>query len=203
MAEFDDLTIEELKRKLEELTEIVNEHTKTNKKLEESSTNLKKKGLDPVTDAFIEMTKGGKDLITSFSKGDRGFKVLDSAVDLTAGALKGLLTWLPGAGKGIDAVAGAAKMLNTQMERQVEGFQSLGETGALTEAGLEGFQKSMLDSGLTLDDYTKRIASSSTTLARFQGLTGTGAETFAKITHQLTQTTDVTLRRLGLSAEQM
>ena len=89
------------------------------------------------------------------------------------------------------------------MEKQVDGFQSLGEVGALTEKGVEGFQKSVLKSGLTLDDYTKRIESSSTTLARFQGLTSTGAEKFARITQELTQGTDLGLRRLGLSAEQM
>ena len=174
--------------------------------VEQSNTSfgkLRKEGLKNFSDGLSQVAGGSKALASNLAKGERGFSTLDAAVDLTAGALKGLLGWLPGVSTGIEAVAGASKMLINQMEKQVDGFQTLGETGALTEAGLEGFQESMLASGLTLDNYTKRIASSSRTLARFQGLTGTGAETFAEITRKLTQGTDLGLRRLGLSAEQM
>jgi len=176
------------------------------KEIEQSNTSfakLRREGLKNFSDGLSQFAGSSKALASSLAEGQRGFSVLDTAVDLTAGALKGLLGIIPGVSTGIDAVAGASKLLINQMEKQVAGFQTLGETGALTEEGIEGFQRSMLQSGLTLEDYTKRIASSSRTLARFQGLTGTGAETFAEITRKLTQDTDVSLRRLGLSAEQM
>ena len=176
------------------------------KEIEQSNTSfakLRREGLKNFSDGLSQIAGSSKNLASNLAKGERGFSVLDTAVDLTAGALKGLLGIIPGVSTGIDAVAGASKLLINQMEKQVAGFQTLGETGALTEEGIEGFQRSMLQSGLTLEDYTKRIASSSRTLARFQGLTGTGAETFAEITRKLTQDTDVSLRRLGLSAEQM
>lgn len=176
------------------------------KEIEQSNTSfakLRKEGLKNFSDGLSQVAGSSKDLASSLAKGERGFGTLDAAVDLTAGALKGLLGIIPGVSTGINAVAGASKILIAEMGKQVTGFQTLGETGALTEEGIEGFQKSMLQSGLTLEDYTKRIASSSRTLARFQGLTGTGAETFAEITRKLTQDTDVSLRRLGLSAEQM
>lgn len=176
------------------------------KEIEQSNTSfakLRREGLKNFSDGLRQVAGSSKALASNLAEGQRGFSVLDTAVDLTAGALKGLLGIIPGVSTGIDAVAGASKLLINQMEKQVTGFQTLGETGALTEEGIEGFQRSMLQSGLTLEDYTKRIASSSRTLARFQGLTGTGAETFAEITRKLTQDTDVSLRRLGLSAEQM
>ena len=177
-----------------------------NDEIKQSNTSfakLRREGLKNFSDGLRQVAGSSKALASNLAEGQRGFSVLDTAVDLTAGALKGLLGIIPGVSSGIDAVAGASKLLINQMEKQVAGFQTLGETGALTEEGIEGFQRSMLQSGLTLEDYTKRIASSSRTLARFQGLTGTGAETFAEITRKLTQDTDVSLRRLGLSAEQM
>jgi len=176
------------------------------KEIEQSNTSfakLRREGLKNFSDGLSQVAGSSKDLASSLAKGERGFGTLDAAVDLTAGAFKGLLGFIPGVKGFTNAVAGASKLLINQMEKQVTGFQTLGETGALTEEGIEGFQRSMLQSGLTLEDYTKRIASSSRTLARFQGLTGTGAETFAEITRKLTQDTDVSLRRLGLSAEQM
>ena len=168
-----------------------------------SFAKFRTKALNQASEGLKQVGGASKDLATSLASGDRSFKVLDSAVDLTAGAFKGLLGFIPGVKGFTNAIAGASKILIGEMEKQVNGFQSLGEVGALTERGVEGFQESVLASGLTLDDYTKRIASSSKTLARFQGLTATGAETFAEITRQLTQDTDVSLRRLGLSAEQM
>ena len=203
MAIDDERSAEELRQQVDQLTKELEQLKKSLKKSGLSVDEFVKDGLKPATDSLQELTKGGKGLATSLAQGDRGFRVLDSAVDLTAGAFKGLLGFIPGVKGFTNAVAGASKVLIGEMEKQVKGFQTLGEVGALTEEGVEGFQKSVLKSGLTLDDYTQRIASSSKTLARFQGLTGTGAETFAKITHQLTQTTDVSLRRLGLSAEQM
>lgn len=176
------------------------------KEIEQSNTSfakLRKEGLKNFSDGLSQVAGGSKDLASSLAKGERGFGTLDAAVDLTAGAFKGLLGFIPGVKGFTDVLAGASKILIAEMGKQVTGFQTLGETGALTEEGIEGFQESMLRSGLTLEDYTKRIASSSRTLARFQGLTGTGAETFAEITRKLTQGTDMSLRRLGLSAEQM
>lgn len=201
--DYDPRLMREFMSQMQESGKVTDELAKEIEKSNTSFAKLRKEGLKNFSDGLSQVAGSSKDLASSLAKGERGFGTLDAAVDLTAGALKGLLGIIPGVSTGINAVAGASKILIAEMGKQVTGFQTLGETGALTEEGIEGFQKSMLQSGLTLEDYTKRIASSSRTLARFQGLTGTGAETFAEITRKLTQDTDVSLRRLGLSAEQM
>jgi len=175
-----------------------------------SFAKLRKGALDVAAKTFKEVAGNSKDLATGLIGGKRGFDALNPAIDLAAGALTAMTSWIPYLGKAVETtaalVAEGSKLMLSQIQNQVDAFQQVGEVGALGADGLLGLQEQFLASGLTLQSYTKAIQNSSQSLARFRGLTGTGAEDFSKIVGTLTQVTkggDLSLRRMGLSADQM
>jgi len=154
-----------------------------------------------------QVAKGMGSLAKSVGQGDTSFKALNTVVDMAANAMAGLAKSIPFAGEGlaagIKATAEASKFMLEQMDQTTKAFNDLGKVGALTATGMSGLQKQFLASGLQLNVFTKQVAENSIALARFRGLTGDGAEDFAKITGELTRGTDDSLRRLGMNAEQI
>lgn len=179
-------------------------------------------GLDEATKkASVGLDAFGKELKTvpgqvarglgSFAKtvgqGDTSFKALNTVVDMAANAMAGLAKTIPLAGEGlaagIKATAEASKFMLEQMDQTTKAFNDLSKVGALTATGMSGLQKQFIASGLQLNTFVKQISENSVALARFRGLTGQGAEDFAKITGDLTRGTDDSLRQLGFSAEEI
>ena len=154
-----------------------------------------------------QVAKGMGNFAKTVGQGDTSFKALNTVVDMAANAMAGLAKSIPFAGEGlaagIKATAEASKFMLEQMDQSTKAFNDLGKVGALTATGMSGLQKQFLASGLQLNTFTKQVAENSVALARFRGLTGDGAEDFAKITGELTRGTDDSLRRLGLNAEQI
>jgi hypothetical protein len=186
------------------LTEELNDEIKRSNT---SFAKLRKGALDVAANTFKEVAGNSKDLATGLIGGKRGFDALNPAIDLAAGALTAMTSWIPYLGKAVEStaslVAEGSKLMLSQIQMQVDAFQQVGEVGALGADGLKGLQKQFLASGLTLESYTRAIQNSSQSLARFRGLTGQGAEDFSIIVGSLTQSTDLGLRRIGLSADQM
>jgi hypothetical protein len=172
------------------------------------------RGSEKGLDAFAAATaKGAKQVaqgLGSFAlqvgQGDTNFKALNKVVDVASDALAGMAKAIPYAGEavaaGLKAAAEGAKFMLDQMDQTTKAFNDLGRVGALTASGMSGLQKQFVQSGLTLNSFTKIVGENSVAMARFRGMTGDGAEEFTKITGALTQG-DMSLRRIGMSADQI
>ena len=154
-----------------------------------------------------QLVQGLGSFAKSVGQGDTSFKSLNTVVDMAANAMAGLAKTIPYAGEGlaagIKATAEASKFMLEQMDQTTKAFNDLSKVGALTATGMSGLQKQFITSGLQLNTFVKQISENSVALARFRGLTGEGAEDFAKITGDLTRGTDDSLRQLGFSAEEI
>jgi len=180
--------------------------------LEEAKTGLRAFGKATATGAY-DLTKGMGSLALNVGRGDTSFKSLNSVVDIASNALSGMAKAIPFAGEalaaGIQATAAASKFMLEQMDNTAKAFNDLGRVGALTEAGMSGLQQQFITSGLSLDVFKKQVGDNAQALARFKGMTGDGADAFSEITGSLTQLdetgqlVDNSLRRLGLSSEDM
>jgi hypothetical protein len=168
-------------------------------------------GLDEATTKTSSGLSTAAKTMGGFAKqvgqGDTSFKSLNSIVDIAANAMAGLAKSIPFAGDalsaGIKATAEASKFMLDQMDQTTKAFNDLGKTGALAADGMTGLQRQFTTSGLSLQVFTKQIGENSIALARFRGMTADGAEEFSKVTGALTQGTDDSLRKLGMSSEQI
>jgi LAS superfamily LD-carboxypeptidase LdcB len=169
------------------------------------------KGLDAFKKALgdgakkIPGTLGG--LALDIGKGDTSFKSLNKVIDVASDAMGGMAKTIPYAGEainaGIKATAEAAKFMLGQMDASAKAFNDLGKVGGLTASGMTGLQKQFTQSGLQLGIFTKLVGDNAMALARFKGTTGEGAETFSAAVGQLTIGSDDSLRRLGMSGDQI
>ena len=210
MALEDDLDprlLEDFVKQMQSTGTITKELQKEIDKTNSSFTKLRSEGIKKTWEGFKAVSGASKDLATNLIDGNRGFTALNPAIDLTANALTSMTSFIPFLGKavagGAKLVAEGSKLLLKNLESQVGAFQEVGTVGGLAADGLTGLQEQFIASGLTLEDYTKAVADSSKTLARFSGDTATGAQQFSEIVGNLTKGTDDGLRRLGLSTEQL
>lgn len=154
-----------------------------------------------------QLARGLGDFAKNVGKGDTSFKSLNSVVDIAANAMAGLARSIPFAGEGlaagIKATAEASKFMLEQMDTTTKAFNDLGKVGALTSDGMKGLQRQFINSGLGLQTFQKQVGDNAIALARFRGMTGDGAEAFAEIAGKLTRGGDDSLRKLGMSAEQI
>ncbi len=205
--DYDPRLMREFMSQMQNSGKITNELNDEIEKTGMSVERFRKQGLDLALKSFKAVGGASKDLATGLIGGKRGFDALNPAIDLAAGALTAMTSFIPIIGKAVEGgaklVAEGSKLMLSQLQGQVDAFQTIGEVGGLTADGLTGLQRQFLASGLTLESYTKAVQNSARSLARFRGLTGAGAEDFSKIVGSLTQSTDLGLRRMGLSADQM
>ena len=154
-----------------------------------------------------DLAKGLGGFALQVGRGDTSFKSLNSVVDIASNALAGMAKAIPYAGEalaaGIKATAEASKFMLEQLDQTTKAFNDLSRVGALTEAGMSGLQKQFVQSGLTLSTFQKQITDNAQALARFRGMAGDGADAFSEIAGKLTQGGDDSLRRLGMSADQI
>ena len=171
---------------------------------EKSRTGLKAFG-NATNEAAKNITKGLGSFALNVGKGDTSFKSLNTVIDITSNALAGMAKAIPFAGEAaaaaLKATAEAAKFMMDQMDQTTQAFNDLGKVGALTASGMSGLQQQFLTSGLSLKTFTKQVADNSVALARFRGMTGDGAEEFARVAQEFTQGNDDSLRRLGMSSD--
>lgn len=140
----------------------------------------------------------------SVGKGETAFSSLNPVIDSLAKALGGMVSSIPFAQGAVEATAEASKFVIDQLDKTAGAFKQLSEVGALTERGMSGVQQQFLSSGLTLDTFKKIVTENATTLARFGGIVGTGADKFAaSVGTLLDQNSEagMALRNLGFDAE--
>ena len=144
------------------------------------------------------------------AKGDSSLTTMNKVVDVAADAMGAVAKAIPVFG---DAVAGAlkaaaegAKVLVGQLDATQKSFNALSSVGATTARGMSDLKDQQIRSGLSLQQFQKVVMDNSQTLARWNGITGEGAESFSKVLEQVTglgEGSDQTLRKLGLSADQI
>jgi hypothetical protein len=199
---------------------MANENQELQQQMEELRRSMQ--GLDASTkDSTKGLNAFGKELKTlpeqlakglgSFGKqlttGDAGLKTFNTVIDTAANAAAGLAKTIPFAGEAISAAfkatADASKFLVDQLDQTAKSFNAMGSAGALTAKGMTGIREQFTRAGLSMQSFQKQVEANSETLAAFRGLTGEGADDFSKIVGDLTQGTDMSLRRLGMNAEQI
>lgn len=193
----------ELIREMQELTKLMQGLNTSTKDAEKGWDAFKKATVDGAK--MIPGAMGG--LALDIGKGDTSFKSLNKIVDVASDAMGGMAKTIPYAGEainaGIKATAEAAKFMLGQMDASAKAFNELGKVGGLTADGISGLQRQFTASGLQLNTFTKLVGDNAMALARFKGTTGEGAETFSKAVGQLTIGSDDSLRRLGMSGDQI
>ena len=155
----------------------------------------------------LELAKGLGSWAKTVGEGDTSFASLTGVVDIATNAIAGMAKAIPFAGEGLSQVAKAAgeaaKFMIQQMDQTTKAFNDLSKAGALTADGMSGLQKQFVQSGLPLQSFTKLIADNATTLARWTGTSGQGAKDISAIIGSFTQGADMSLRQLGMNAEQI
>jgi hypothetical protein len=155
----------------------------------------------------VNVTKGLAAFTLAVGKGDTSFSSLTSVVDIVTNALAGMAKAVPIAGEamaaGVKAAGEVGKFLLDQLDKTAKGFNDMGAAGALTATGMTGLMDQSLRSGIPLKAFTRVVAENGVALANWQGVTGAGAEEFSKIVGSFTQGQDDSLRKLGMSAEQI
>jgi hypothetical protein len=193
----------ELLREVQKLTRLLNGLSASTEDLEKGMKAFKKATKDGAK--MIPGALGG--LAIDIAKGDTSFKSLNKVIDVASDAMGGMAKTLPYAGEAINATikatAEAAKFMLGQMDASAKAFNDLGKVGGLTASGMSGLQKQFTQSGLQLGTFTKLVGDNAMALARFKGTTGEGAETFSEAVGQLTIGSDDSLRRLGMSGDQI
>lgn len=201
----DEQNTEALGAEFERLTQLFNSGAMTLEEYEKSVDDASKAAVS-WTDITVKAAKnfaaGVAQTTKEIAAGNTKFSSLDKAVDGTTSALQDLAELSPVLKKEIKDTFGtlgdASKFLLDQLQKQVDIFQQMSATGA-TES-LEQLQQQFYTSGLKLETFAKEVSENSKALAMFRGMTADGADAFAEITGQLTQTDD-SLRRLNMNAE--
>ena len=146
-------------------------------------------------------------LAVSVGQGDTSFEALSPVVDVVTNALANMAKAIPVAGEGLAQTAKAsgeaAKFMLAQLDQSTKAFNDLGKVGALGTAGMKGLQDQFTKSGLPLNSFTKLVSDNAVTLARWNGTTAEGADSFSNVVHTFTQGQDDSLRKLGMNAEQI
>jgi len=163
-----------------------------------------------LADATKSIANGMLGFAGELAKGDSSLTTMNRVVDVAADAMGAVAKAVPVFG---DAIAGAlkaaaegAKVLIGQLDATQKSFNALSSVGATTAQGMSALKDQQIRSGLSLQQFQKVVMDNSQTLARFNGLTGEGAESFSRVLEQVTglgDGSDQTLRKLGLSADQI
>lgn len=190
----------------DEMTEFRNALQGLGKTAKDSETGLK--AFSEATAAgAVNVTKGLGAFTLAVGKGETSFSSLSSVVDIVTNALAGMAKAVPIAGNamaaGIKASGEVGKFLLDQLDQTAKGFNDMSAAGALTATGMTGLMDQSLRSGIPLKTFTKVVAENGVALANWQGVTGAGAEEFSKVVSSFTQGQDDSLRKLGMSVEQI
>ena len=163
-----------------------------------------------LVDATKSIANGMLGFAGELAKGDSSLTTMNRVVDVAADAMGAVAKAVPVFGDAIaaalKAAAEGAKVLIGQLDATQKSFNVLSSVGATTAKGMSDLKDQQIRSGLSLQQFQKVVMDNSQTLARFNGLTGEGAESFSRVLEQVTglgDGSDQTLRKLGLSADQI
>lgn len=130
--------------------------------------------------------------IDQLAQGGGSFKSLNGVIDLTAKAVGGLLSVIPGVGGALKEMAGAvgeaAKYAMAQFDQLAQNYQALGESSAMASDGIDGMQRQFRNIGLvSLPAFAKAISQNSVGLTAFGGSITDGTEQFSKLAGEMTK----------------
>ena len=154
------------------------------------------------------LASGMGSFVLDLGDGAKSFTQFNGLIDSVTGALGEMAKAIPIAGElisgALKAAAESAKFVLDQLQKTADSFNELGSVGALTAGGLTELKNAQLETGVTLELYTKAIKENSGTLAAFAGTVGSGTQKFTTILKPLTlqgSKTREELSRLGFSLE--
>lgn len=153
----------------------------------------------------LDIAKGMGGFAKEIGKGDASLKTFNTVIDVATGAAGALAKTIPVFGEAVSAaikaVGEGAKMVVDQLDATAKTFNAISASGAAAADGMTGLSRQFTTAGLNLQQFQKVVTQNSVALARFSGTAGDGAEEFSKVVGKLTQGNDDSLRRLGMSAE--
>jgi len=177
------------------------------------STNLKdqEKGLKAFNKATAEgavaLTKGLANWSKTIGEGDTSFSSLTGVIDIATNALSNMAKAIPVVGAGLSQTAKAAgeagKFMLQQLDTTTKAYNKMGQVAATSAKGMSGLQQQFTTARLPLETFTKIVGDNAATFARWKDTTADGTDAFSEIVGGLTDKGDMTLRRLGMSAEQI
>jgi hypothetical protein len=141
---------------------------------------------------LAQKTASAINQIDALASGGGSFKSLNGVIDLTAKAVGGLLSIIPGVGGALKEMAGAvgeaAKYAMAQFDQLAQNYQALGESSAMASDGIDGMQRQFRAIGLvSLPAFAKAISQNSVGLTAFGGSITDGAEQFSKLAGEMTK----------------
>tara|TARA_R110000868_G_scaffold66_1_gene747 strand:+ start:1284 stop:3467 length:2184 start_codon:yes stop_codon:yes gene_type:complete len=175
--------------------------------VENTTTGFKAAG-KAFKDGSVEYTKTMGNFTKSLGQGNTNFTQLNTVVDVASNALQAMAKAIPFAGEalsaGVKATGEASKFVIDQLQQTSKAFNDLGQVGALTAQGMTGLQQQFIKSGMSMDGFKKVVTDNASTLARFGGIVGQGADQFTKAVGAIVDSDAGTeLRKLGFSADQI
>jgi len=144
--------------------------------------------------------------------GKQGAAAFNSSIDQTSQALGRWLRMIPIVGDSLANMAGAAsdatKELNLLSDRLFTTYQALSKFGLAASDGMAGVAEAAQKLGYGLDEvglqnFTKLMSDSSTTLARLGGSAVEGRKRFLELATIVRSTAGTELRMLGMSVEEI
>lgn len=157
-----------------------------------------------VLDGVGDVGRGLASFTMGLAQGSNQFSQLNVVIDAMASAVSKAAAAIPVLGAAASAAASVSKLMIDQMQRSIDAFQKVSASGALASDGMSGFRERQIESGLTLEAYTRIVSENSQTLAMFGGSVADGSRLVSRSLRDLTQTgAGDALRNLGFTAEDM
>jgi lysozyme len=169
------------------------------------------KGVKAFTEATAvgigQLSKGLGSWTKSVGEGETNFSSLNAVIDIATNALANMAKAIPIVGAGLSQTAKAAgeagKFMLGQLDSTTKAFNQMGQVAATGAKGMSGLQTQFTTARLPLETFTKMVGENAATFARWKDTTAEGTDAFSEIVGDLTDKGDMTLRRLGMSAEQI
>jgi len=157
------------------------------------------------------LAKGLGNFAAGLAKGESSFSTLNPIIDLVSDALGSVAKLIPvfgdGIASGIKVGAEAAKLTMELLDKNLKMFQDISNMGGLVSNGMSGLQKQVIDSGMSMEGFTKIVRENGNELTAFGGTVGLGAGKFMGAIGEITkkggklEEAGLQLRALGLTAD--
>lgn len=160
-------------------------------------------GAGVLKDATGEAVGGIRDFMRA---ADATGDAFEATGELVEGVIDAIGVLAKSAGVSVDAlrkVHDVAENMLDVLTEQKNTWQELSKIGIATADGLAGTEKMFLQSKLSLNQFTTAMTGASQSLALMYGTASQGGEDFTKVLADLAQGDDMSMRNLGMNADEM
>lgn len=150
-----------------------------------------------------EVVGGVRDLTREI---DRTGDAFAASANLADGVVRGLQTLAAGseiAYDSLEKISKATHAMYDALSQQKATWSKLSKVGIAVADGMTGSERIFLQSKMSLDQFNTAMAGASESLALMYGSASRGGEDFSKMLGQLSQGDDMTMRNLGMTADDM